>query len=363
MAKATFMSQMIQTDHHPTLAPSSLPMLEQCPCFERGEDAAALALEPREETSYKDRGTLLHEVLAAALRDKPTQENEKLLTPNEIEQVKWAYDYVKVHSTTEHPLEVEQRLVLIDNEFNIVTYGTGDAVNGGNVFDLKTGDYHNYWLQMATYGLMQMDRIGLNLATVFVMFSRFRNVHMLTIKREEATRKIMAVIASVLDPEKKPKANPYCRWCKKVMTCPAVVTLLEGITPENYEINDPEALSLALRTARIMAEWSKRIELHAKNLALAGVEIPYFFLKSRQGAREIMDVKRAYELAGLPPDEFIALCNLPVGALEAAIAARENIGITKAKKQVNEKLASVLRRKPPSVRLTPTQNEDEPTEN
>lgn len=348
--------------HHPTLAPSSLPMLEQCPCFERGDDAAALALEPREDDhSYRDRGSMLHAVFAHALQSG-SLECEITLTKPEKEQMQWAVDFVKVTASKEEPLEIEQHMVLLDDKFNVVTFGTGDAINGPRVFDLKTGDRHNYWLQMATYGLMQMDRIGCDLVTVYVMFSRFQNVHSLRITREEATRKIMAVVASVLDPNKQPKANPYCRWCKKVMTCPAVVRLLEGINVTNYEINDPSELSLALKNARVLMEWVKRVELHAKNLAIAGVSIPYFFLKSRQGSREIMDVKRAYELAGLPADQFIALCSLPVGALEEAIAAKENIGITQAKRQVNEKLATVLRRKPPSVRLALTQNEEEPTE-
>jgi hypothetical protein len=349
------------SDHHPTLAPSSLPMLELCPCFERGEDAAALALEPHEVTSYKDRGSQLHLVFEHVLAGLP-MDCEIHLSPTEKEQIQWAVDYVKVHASLEDPLEIEQHLVLLDDKFNIITHGTGDAVNGPRVFDLKTGDYHNYWLQMATYGLMQMDRIGTDMVNVYVMFSRFHNVHLLPITREEATRRVMTVVASVLDPNKKPKANPYCRWCRKVMTCPAVVKLLEGVDVANHEINDPAELSLALKNARILAEWVKRIELHAKNLAIAGVEIPYFFLKSRQGAREIMDVKRAYELAGLPPDQFIALCSLPVGALEDAIAIKENIPRSRAKKVINERLAAVLQRRAPTVRLTPTQNEEEPTE-
>jgi hypothetical protein len=348
-------------EHHPTLSPSSLPMLEQCPCFERGEDAAALALEPRETVSYRDRGSELHKVFEHLLRGHEIPK-EIVLTPNEKEQVEWAVDYVKVHSSLEDPLEIEQPLILLDETFSIVTFGTGDAVNGPRVFDLKTGDYHNYWLQMACYGLMQMDRIGCDLTNVYVMFSRFRNVHLLAITRDEATRKIFAVVQSVLDPNKKPKANPYCRWCRKVMTCPAVVKLLEGIDADHYEITGPEELSRALTTARILTEWAKRIEIHAKNLALAGVEIPYFYLKSRKGAREIMDVKRAYELSGLTPNQFIALCNLPIGALEDAIS--EDLGLSRsaAKKIVNERLAAVIQRRAPTVRLTPTQNEEEPTE-
>lgn len=304
----------------------------------------------------------MHEAFAIQLGSGHLAFETIHLTPTEQEQVQWAVDYVKANVSTAYPTEVEQPLVLMDDSFNVITFGTGDVLNGPQLFDLKTGDYHNYWLQMACYGLMQMDRIGTDSAKVDVLFARHKNVHQQDVTREEATSRIMAVVKAVLDPARKPKANPYCRWCRKVMTCEAVVHLVSGLEHEHYEIREPNELSKTLKTAKVVKEWADRVEAFAKDQAIAGVEIPFFYLKSRAGAREIMDVRRAYELSGLPSELFLSLCNLPVGALEDAISTKENIPKSAAKKIVNTQLSEVIKRRPPTVHLAQTKNEDEPTE-
>jgi hypothetical protein len=340
-------------DHHSTFAPSSLPMLEQCPCFERAEDTSS--------TIYRDRGVELHLAFEHRLRGFPLPP-ETVLTPSEKEQIEWAVDHVLVNMSSEFPLEIEQKLVLLDDNFNVITFGTGDVLNGPQLFDLKTGDYHNYWLQVACYALMQMDRIEADRAKVNLLFVRHKNVHQIDVTREEATRRINKVVAAVLDPDKKPRANPYCRWCRKVMTCEAVVHLVSGVEAEHYEIRDPEALSAALMAAKTVKEWAERVEAYAKESALAGMEIPFFYLKSRAGAREIMDVNKAFALSELPADLFLTLCNLPVGKLEDAIAQHEGVKKSAASKIVNTRLSEVIKRRPPTVHLAPTKNEDEPTE-
>jgi hypothetical protein len=348
-------------EHHPTLSPSALPMLEQCPCFERAEDAAAIALEPREpRPTYRDRGTEQHLVFEHLLRghEMPT---DTVLTPIEKEQVQWAADYVKANITAEFPMELEQRLVLMDDYFNIITFGTADVTNGPHLFDYKSGDMHNYWLQVACYGLMQMDRLGVDNATVTVLFARHKKAHQVDLTQAKAQEKVFAVINSVIDPERKPKANPYCKWCCKVMTCPAVKKVIGGVEAGHYKIEDPVELSEALKKTVILIEWAARVQAHAKQMAMAGTEIPYFYLKPRQGAREIVDVKRAYELSGLPPDQFLKLCNVAVGAVEDAIATHDSISKSAAKKEVNSRLGEVIRRRPPTVSLAQTQ-QTEPTE-
>ncbi len=352
---------MTLTKHHPIFSPSSFPMLAECPCFERSHDEAAILLEPSEKTTtYRDRGTLLHEVFASELAAVESPD-KGYLTPHELEGIEWAVDYVLAHITKGWPVEIEQQVVLLDDGFHIVTFGTADVLNGPQVFDLKTGDYHNYWLQIAVYALAQMDRIGIDETEVKVLFSRFKKAHELRISREEARGRIFAVVEKVIDPTKKPRANPYCRWCRKISKCPAVVHLASGERIKNYKYDEPNELAHALFRARLLKDWAAQIEQDAKKMALAGIELPGFELKSRQGAREIVDVKRAHELSGLPPDEFLALCNLPVGALEDLIAEREKIGKTAAKRQINLALSEVIRRRAPTIHLQSTQ-QTEPTE-
>jgi CRISPR/Cas system-associated exonuclease Cas4 (RecB family) len=335
-------------------------MLEQCPCFERADDA--LTLEPKElAPSFRDRGTLLHYIYEERMRGK-TSVQEHGLTPNELEGIEWAVDFTKAHINKDYPSELERRLILMDDSFNVVTFGTGDVVNGTRLFDLKTGDYHNYWLQMAIYALAQMDRQGVDALEVILLFTRFKKAIELKMTREECTRRIFKVVEAVQDPDKKPRANPYCRWCRKVMTCEAVVHLLSGVEHDRYEITEPVALSAALKLARILAIWVKRVEDFAKQQAIAGVEIPEFELKSRMGNREIADVKKAYELSGIPPDDFLQLCSIAVGKIEDAISTIRKISKSKAKNLVNEQLKEVIVRRPPTLRLALTNNNEEPIE-
>lgn len=354
-------------EHHPLFSPSSLPMLEHCPCFERADDAVSMRIEPAPRASYRDHGTSMHEAFANRLRDGYTYALKDAVTPHEAEGIQWAVDYALMHKDLNHPFEIEQPLILMDDQFNIVTYGTGDVLNGPRLFDLKTGDYHNYWLQMAAYALMQMDRIEIDEIQVHVLFTRFRKAHQIVISRVAAGERVFKTIKAVQDPKRKPKVNPYCRWCKHLMNCEAVKDLTR-IGEEEFKLYgsqplyfNPGDLSVLLKRARILKEWVAAVENHAKAMAIAGTEIPDFELKSRSGAREIMDVKKAYELCGLPPDIFIALCNLPVGALEDAIAVREEIPKSHARKKVDELLHGVMQRRPPTMQLAAVET-NEPTE-
>lgn len=335
-------------------------MLEQCPCFERAPDA--ITLEPRErDPSFRDQGTLAHRAYEVRMKGGVSVV-ESSMTSHEVEGIIWAVDYTKCRLTTAYPVELEQRLVLMDDAFNIVTYGTGDCVNGPQIFDLKSGDFHNYWLQMAAYALAQMDRIGLDQLDVTLLYARYKKPIELTITREECKRRIFKVVNAVLDPLKKPKANPYCRWCRKIMTCEAVMHLASGTEHERYQIDEPVELADALKRALILKEWVKRVEDHGKSLAIAGVEIPDFELKSRNGAREIADILKAHGLLQLPSEEFISLCNVSVGAIEDELAKRNSLSKSKAKALVNNLLGEATVRRPPTLRLALAKNQDEPPE-
>jgi hypothetical protein len=327
-------------------------MLAQCPCFERDPEVTV--------DGYADRGTVQHAVYEAWMKDQKTPLEDKL-TILEKEGVKWAVDHTKMHVSDAWPLELEKRMVLLDNEFNVVTFGTGDAVNGTRMFDLKTGDYHDYAEQIGVYGLMQMDAIEADRIDFHVLFARHQKAYSITLVRDQVTRRFNAIRDAVLDPERQPKANPYCKWCRKVMVCKAVHKLITEVDPEQYQINDPEALSKALKTTRILEVWCRKVGEFGKAQALAGVIIPYFMLKQRNGAREVADVKTAYERVGLPPDDFLRLCSVPIGALEESIAGKEGISRSAAKKLLNERLGDALVRRPPTVHLAPT-NYEEPTE-
>jgi hypothetical protein len=100
------------------------------------------------------------------------------------------------------PLEIEQPLVLMDDKFNVITFGTGDVLNGPQLFDLKdrrlTTTTGSKWPSTAScrWTASAVDR-----AKVDILFARHKNAHQQDVTREEATRRVMAVVDSVMDPE------------------------------------------------------------------------------------------------------------------------------------------------------------------
>jgi hypothetical protein len=339
-------------EHHATLSPSSLPMLDRCQLFERGMS----------DETYQEDGNRMHTAFANLLRG---QNSGVVLSLPEAEGVQWAVDYVKMTATSEYPIEVEQKLTLVDDRFRVITFGTADALNGRAPWmaDLKTMDEHDYYLQMACYAVMKMQRDGGEVVEVDVLYSRDRRVVRYVIGRMEATERLAVLFAKIRNPHREPNPNEFCKWCKHLATCEAVAERVTTVATAHdwlpvklspTEIINPIDMGKALSLARLFSDWCEEIERRGKEMDAAGVEIPGWRRRTRAGARSIKNVPRAFELSGLPPEAFYSALSISVGAVEEAIAKVEGIPLKAAKAETNTRLAEVLEQRPPSVWLEPT---------
>ena len=189
------------SDHHPTLPPSSLDAIAECACYQCGKGGEAA-----------DRGTAQHAYLAALL--KPTGDNAGTLDAEELKNVNYAMLYIK-EAVGSLELLVEEKVTIIDEAFNEVTFGTLDAAavikSGlGHFFDYKSGDVHDYFYQMAAYATGYMQRFGLQACVAHLVYGKLRQTEQLRFSYEDAFAAVMDMAARRNDPDRQPKPCSYC---------------------------------------------------------------------------------------------------------------------------------------------------------
>jgi hypothetical protein len=335
---------MEQLSHHPTLTPSAFPALAQCPCYQSGEAGEAA-----------ERGTLQHEALAMMLTPVCGDEVDArfvVLTETEREQVKWAADWVLDNLSLEY--FVEERLELLDDNFEVVTFGTADIIDpmSGWLVDYKSGEMRDYKAQMATYALMAMDRWGLPRLSCAVLYGRYREVERFNLTRAEAEAIVWPIIRSVADGQ--PAPCDYCGWCANAAACPALaeraLTVAGGREDwklETYhpsQIADPQQMGRALHLARLLKKWAEAVEHHARQMfVVENVPLPPGWkTQARGGKRTVSDIMAAYERAGLTPEQFIACCQLSLPKLEESFALAQGLKKAQVKRELESRLDGLL---------------------
>lgn len=341
--------------HHRTFAPSSFPKLAKCACFT-----------PEPGGKIAERGSVRHLAWGDLFRfggDEPARvlDRHPTLTIDEREGLEWAAEYVAATATSEEPLQLEQRISILDDDWNELTFGTLDAAAGPDLFDLKWADAE-YDEQMICYALGRMQETGRNLINVHILFALQKRVRKFTVTLERATDCVTRIIASVKDPARQPTPNDYCGYCANRLTCPALNERAQTVAAgredwglENYhasQITSPVEMAKALTLARQLKDWGESVEYHAKLMVRQnGVKLPGFKLIEKQGKRDCTDIATAFRLLGLPQEKFLECCTLTYGAAEDAVAEFQQIKKTAAKKTVEEKLQSVTERKPTTYEL------------
>lgn len=351
--------------HHKKFSPSSLPVLNICPLFESGGEGGG-------DTEDRDMGTVMHGYLARRLEIKasgtpligrllPTTQEGKIDLDGR-ERLDWAIDRIWMEVSSEWPVSIEQTLHLIDDDFNEVTYGTADVVNGPNIFDLKTGERNDefYWFQLACYALMQMRAGGFDRARCHLVYTRWRQIYSFDVTREEAEEAVFGLIEYLESPApKKPVPNDKCKWCSKQLTCEGPAAMAMAIASgredwelENYhssQINEPVEMAKAWRLAHLMEKWVEAVKFQAKQMALAGIPLPGLVLKDRAGSRYVEgtpgDVYKVLTDAkiSIPREQFLEACSLALGKLEDIYVELEGGVKAAAKRKLNEALEPIMR--------------------
>ena len=304
-----------EREHH-AVSPSKLPMLAKCLCYESAPVGAAA-----------NEGTRQHEQLAAILTDKPCADGIEI-HPG----VAWAAEYI--NRCTSNILLIEERMSLIGDDFEEITFGTLDVVAAANradgdkifVMDYKSGEDWNYGPQMAAYARMAMIRYGRTICEVHELYGRYCQAKKYSLTMAE-TDYIPGLIAAAQAPDRRPTMCEFCGWCVKQGTCGAAVEPILRVAtdyePESpvaklplsavatwraSEITDPNQMAVVLDVASYLYAWASAAKAHAREAAVKGMEIPGYVLKDGAARREFADITAAYAASGLGADAFLACC-------------------------------------------------------
>jgi hypothetical protein len=349
-------------------------MLERCPCFTSNPSGSQDA----------DDGKERHRRLAEALKSDSEADLDE---DGDGAAIQWARDYLKATAPlSDYPLVIENKLTLLDDDFNEVMSGTPDQVCGNVIFDFKWRP-RDYTAQMAAYALMVMQQGGFDRAFVKILFGATKSITEMEFTEESAGKIVGSIVKSANDPNLKPSLNDYCSWCANILTCPAVLaqskTVAKGYDEREKvtnwhpsEMETGEQIADALWIAKkILKPWCKSIEYHAKEAVIKrGLSLPGFELGTRQAKKYVSSVTEAYKLLGLPQDKFLECCDVRLNTpqkspnlpdrlgLDKALAAFRGIKVAAAKRESVRLLASVIKQANPSTVLKMTGDTEEEEE-
>jgi hypothetical protein len=357
--------------HHPNLGPSSIPALLQCACFAgRGES-----------DDDANTGNLIHDHaqnLVAGI-EAPTT-----LDRGQQEACEWAANEVKtladIHAPGEE-IRIEERLEVAGADGKIVSWGFADFNVGILLPDLKSGldwrpDLHWHKPQLATYALARMQKLGVDkilCVEIYVLPNRKREYW---ITRSEAEAYIAAAIARRNDPERRPLCCDYCKWCRRIVWCPAVnaiawrtVELFARANgnaelfacPEHIDCSETMAQALTIYK-KVIVPLGKRIEDAALALSdklhAEGKEIPYYTRELSRTREKIVDVRTAFNRMPEQIDSatFSQAISTTPKAVSEVYARTMGLPEKVARKAVNELLEDLIVCGESSVTLKPLMN-------
>lgn len=328
------------------MRPSSLPMLDA----ERGGCSWFL---PSGDTDDKELGRDRHSAWVALCKGDPSLVN--LLEAEDREGLIWAADYFRLNApAADWPVSFEQKRTLLDDDFSPIMEGTPDAVCGPHIFDLKWRP-RDYFGQLAAYAAMVLADSEFDWVCVHILFGATQQSSQLWFRRDETFRTVLHIIECVETGEA--AICDYCSWCDRQLTCPAfnepAIAIAKGRedwgmqTYHCSEITSPEDMALAIRLSSHLRKWCDAVDYHKREWMIKqGIKVPGYRVREEKGDREITDLNEAARLSGIPVDSFVEACSCGIGALKKLWAKHFEISEAEADKQINVRLAAVIKRTP-----------------
>jgi hypothetical protein len=314
--------------HHP-FSPSSLERIELCP----GSYALSQGMEERQETDIAEEGNLLHLSVPESQSIDTLAEDQKELVEScrtYVRQLKEWYPEV-----TGWAYETPLKLV---KDFEILSAGTPDLVGEAPgyivVADWKFGFKEttpaDKNIQVRTYGTMKMSERRIPRAFLHIHHPRLNvstDARMEMDGYTETIERVKAIRAAALDTDVM-RLNPSekaCEYCPAKAMCPALKARgLSLAKVHSSQLIDPEVMGGLLTKAKMVKKWAESVEYHAKMMALRNGGLPGYKLRAMKGRREITNAQAAFDLlsAYFTPQEYMAHCEVGVGALETAFIAK-----------------------------------------
>lgn len=342
----------MSVEHHERFAPSMLPALELCPCFKRKKEKPG----DRQDASLAEGGKI-HQAFASMLRKEDASKYD--LSIPQAEGLEWAVSYTEAHSSG--ALHVEEPLEILDENFEVLTFGTPDAWAGGDLFDLKSSSRINCDAQMLAYAIGIMQKEAREEVTVHVLYADEKRAFSWKAELAYAMGRVKSIIAEAGKQGTEERPCDYCGWCASNPACPALDSLAIEVAKnrpdwklDSYhssEIQDPRQMAKALNLAKILSTWCESVEYNAKEMASVGIEIPGWKLQQRAGSRKIEDIMAAFGALGIAQENFLKSCSVSITKIEDAYAKENKMGAAEAKRKVSEKLGSLVSFGAPSVAL------------
>jgi len=306
--------------HHPIFAPSAFPALVHCRHFRNAGTESANAT----------RGTSQHELLARILTNQPIPED---VDANDLACVEWAAQVIN-NCTSAENREVEVGLMLLDEDWQELTFGTADVVSmtpraTGDmlvVVDYKSGSIKEYRPQLHMYARMAMQRHGVNRCECHILYGMDRHDETFRVNYNE-TNYIISIIKQIdTNQLGEKKANEFCQYCKNQPTCPQTQAIVTSVTKaENYDITDivdwkienasPDKLGQMYLALSWIECFADRVKSQIKQKAQDGTEIPGF-KRVTTTKRSIKDLPAAFTVSGLSSEDFLNCCSISVTKLQ-----------------------------------------------
>jgi hypothetical protein len=251
-----------------TLRPSNLPKLALCSWFRSSEI-------PNEAAT---RGTTVDKIfrqIVTGLADFPDG------TPEEIAAADWAACQVAQIAGNHPVLAHKKHCVVRIPGFPIP--GEVDALSPKAFlsFDLKTGQFYDYELQMAAYAWGLMEKFFAETWTTWILFCDLRRVHRYTFDYKSARRLVLEVrerYAAAPPPE----FNSYCSWCANAGECPVLINRADEALALTEKpkfdfagvLASPQRLGAFLTACRAVQPYQQQAADRAKEYLLAKSDVP-----------------------------------------------------------------------------------------
>lgn len=344
------------SDHHP-YGPSSLARAVQCP-----GSVVLCADAPDAGGDDANEGTYLHSLVAG-------QEPVGGMTAEQAELVKACLEEM---SRYDAPCGIlgEQRMALLDEDFNELSFGTADALihrpDDIVIIDWKFGRLPvtaagDNW-QMKSYAAMALQASSKERCQVVIFQPRLRQrtdgvfgVEVI----EEVQEKIATLKACNENGLMLRYSESGCSYCSAKAECPEYNRRANAIIMHSTKnVEAPQVMANWLDMADVAKKRAEAIRFRATQMMkIDHIEIPGWGLFSKQGKRTIEKAQEAYQRLApvIGHEAFMAAVKLDIATLEDSYARKrkeaDGITLVAARKELAEVLDGVMERSGDTVEL------------
>jgi hypothetical protein len=257
------------------LRPSNLPKLKLCAWYRPQE-------EPSEAAARGTSVDKIYRQILTGLKDFPDG------TAADIQAADWAANQTDEVTGENSPVARKE-----DCQVRIPGFpnpGEVDALCPKLFcsFDLKTGQYYDYELQMAAYAWGLMERFFANNWTTWLLFCDLRHVYHYTFGYYQARRLVLEVRARY-EAAAAPVFNPYCGWCANAGECPVLINranqVLALIEKPKFDFQallaNPQRLGYFLSACRAVEPYQQQAQDRAKEYLRSKTDVPGWSLVTR----------------------------------------------------------------------------------